>query len=95
MIKKKDKIPTLKIVIKSEWFDEIASGKKKIEYRDISPFWTSRLFDKNGKKRTYDQIEFINGYNADAKRMITKYEGFEKKGKIYHIKVGKILKKSK
>ncbi len=31
--------PTLKIVIKGQWFDEIASKKKKIEYRDVTPFW--------------------------------------------------------
>ena len=84
---------TLKIVIKKIYFDQIASGEKKIEYRVVKPFWQSRLYDANGKKRNYDNIEFINGYNADAKRMITKYEGFEKKGMKYNIKIGKILKK--
>lgn len=93
MIKKNDNKATLIIVIKKEWFDEIASGKKKIEYREIKPFWESRLYDAAGKKRLYDKIEFINGYNVDAKRMITKYEGFERKGKYFNIKVGKILKK--
>jgi hypothetical protein len=83
---------TLKIVIRKIYFDEIASGEKKIEYRDVKPFWQSRLYDANGKKRIYDNIEFINGYNAGAKRMITKFEGFEKKGMKYNIKVGKILK---
>lgn len=86
---------TLKIVIKKQWFDEIASGKKKIEYREVKPFWQSRLYDTNGKKRKYDRIEFINGYNVDANRMITKYEGFEKRANLYHIKVGKILKINK
>ena len=85
----------LKIVIKKIYFDEIASGKKKIEYRDVKPFWQSRLYDANGKKRMYDRIEFINGYNVDALRMGTKYEGFEKKGKLFHIKVGKIIKRDK
>lgn len=83
---------TLKIVIKKIYFDQIASGEKKIEYREVKPFWQSRLNDANGKKRNYDNIEFINGYNADAKRMITKFEGFEKKGMKYNIKLGKILK---
>jgi len=83
----------LKIVIKGEWFDEIASKKKKIEYREYTPFWISRLYDKDGKKRDYDLIEFINGYNTDARRMITKYEGFNKKGDLLHIHIGKIIKK--
>ena len=84
--------PTLKIVIKGEWFDEIIAKKKTIEHRNISPFWTSRLYDKNGKKRTYDLIEFINGYNTNARRLITEFKGFEKKSGKYHIHIGKIKK---
>lgn len=83
----------LKIIIKGEWFDEIASKKKKIEYREYTPFWISRLYDKNGKKRNYDLIEFINGYNTDARRMITEFKGFDKKGAKLHIHIGKIIKK--
>lgn len=84
---------TLKIVIKGEWFDAIASKKKTIEYREVRPFWISRLYEGNGKKRHYDRIEFINGYNKDSRRMITEYGGFFKKGDLFHIHVGKILKK--
>lgn len=85
--------PTLKIVIKAKWFDEIATKRKQIEYRDVSPFWISRLYDKAGKKRHYEYIEFINGYNPTARRVITKYEGFNKKGNLFHIKIGAIIKK--
>ena len=84
---------TLKIVIKSEWFDLIGANEKPIEYRDVTPFWTSRLFDKEGKRRKYDRIEFINGYNKDARRMITGFDGFIIRGKTYNIKIGKIYKK--
>jgi hypothetical protein len=85
---------TLKIVIKKEWFDKIANGTKKTEYRETSPFWQSRLFDKDGKRRKYDRIEFINGYNTDARRMITGFEGFSERDGIYNIKIGKIYKRS-
>ncbi|HRG00818.1 MAG TPA: hypothetical protein PKZ75_06860 [Bacteroidia bacterium] len=85
--------PTLKIVIKGEWFDMIMAKTKVIEYREVTPFWESRLYDKAGKKREYELIEFINGYNSDARRMLTKYEGFSKKGGLFHINIGKILKK--
>ena len=44
------------------------------------------------KKREYELIEFINGYNKDARRMITKYEGFTKKRNLFLINVGKIIK---
>lgn len=85
-------MPTLKIVIKGKWFDEIASGIKKTEYRDVSPFWTSRLFDAEGKRKPYDSIEFINGYNPNARRMVTEFKGFITRGDTYFIKIGKILK---
>jgi hypothetical protein len=81
----------LKIVIKGEYFDLIASKKKKIEYREASPFWQSLLYDTEGKKRSYDKIEFINGYNKNARRMEVKYEGFNKKGELYHILSGEII----
>ena len=83
---------TLKVVIKREWFDQIAAKKKKIECRDVAPFWTCRLYDKYGMNRIYDSIEFINGYNSDARVLLTMFEGFQKKGELYHIHIGKILK---
>ena len=81
----------LKIVIKREYFDEIAAKTKKIEYREMSPFWQSRLYDATGKKRAYDLIEFINGYNKNARRMEVKYEGFKIKGGKFNILLGGIL----
>lgn len=89
---KTDKL-ILKIVIKGEWFDLIAAKKKKVEYRDVTPFWTSRLYDKSGKRRHYDLIEFINGYHTHARRMLVKFEGFEKKAGRYHIHLGRIAKR--
>jgi hypothetical protein len=65
---------------------------KKIEYRDVVPFWTFRLFDTEGKRKKYDQIEFINGYNKDARRLITTFEGFTTRNNTYCIKIGKIIK---
>ncbi|MCF1713031.1 hypothetical protein L0U88_00125 [Flavihumibacter sp. RY-1] len=86
-------INSLKIVIKGQYFDEIASGEKTIEYREVTPFWTSRLFDENGKRRSYDRIEFINGYNTDARRMITGFDGFTTRNNRYNIRIGKIYRK--
>ena len=33
----------LKKTIKRQWYDAILAGKKKIEYREIKPYWTSRF----------------------------------------------------
>jgi hypothetical protein len=86
--------PTLKIFIKVQWFNEIASGRKKIEYREYSQFWISRLYDKEGKKRKYNLIEFINGFKTNAPRMITEFKGFDLKGEEFHIYIGKILSRT-
>jgi hypothetical protein len=84
---------TLKIFIKEKWFNEIAKGDKTIEYREVKPFWDVRLYNKDGKKKPYQYIEFINGMKAASKRMTTEYLGFSKRGNAYQIKIGKVLKK--
>jgi hypothetical protein len=43
-----------------KWFLEILNGKKKIEYRDIKPYWTKRLFT-DGKPKKYNYIIFKKG----------------------------------
>lgn len=34
---------TLHLTLKKKWFDMIASGEKKEEYREIKPYWSQRL----------------------------------------------------
>lgn len=34
---------TLNLTLKKKWFDMIASGEKKEEYREIKPYWMNRL----------------------------------------------------
>ena len=29
--------------LKKEWYEKIRSGEKTIEYREVKPYWTSRL----------------------------------------------------
>lgn len=33
----------LKLVLKRKWWDMIASGEKKEEYREITPYWQTRI----------------------------------------------------
>ena len=35
----------LHLTLKKKWFDMIASGEKKEEYREIKPYWVSRLVE--------------------------------------------------
>ncbi|MGD0467707.1 MAG: hypothetical protein ABSA54_04960 [Terriglobales bacterium] len=56
MQKKCDRLTT---AIKREWLAEIIAGTKKIEYRQIKPYWTKRL-----KSVTVPfELRLINGMN--------------------------------
>lgn len=73
--------------IKRKWFDMIASGEKKEEYREIKPYWTTRfnnnLNEKNRNlinverdlRRKYPlwiDVKFKNGYSKKSPVMICK-----------------------
>lgn len=67
----------LRLVIQKKWFDMILSGVKKEEYRDIKPYYISRLI-KDDKIKKFDIIELINGYQKDAPRAILEIKGIRK-----------------
>jgi hypothetical protein len=54
----------LHLTLKKKWFDMIASGEKKEEYRERKPFWHRRL-----NFQTYDVVEFRNGYGKKVPMM--------------------------
>jgi len=39
---------TLHLTLKKKWFDMIASGEKKEEYRELKPYWVERLLNLTG-----------------------------------------------
>eukprot|EP00927_Polykrikos_kofoidii_P023805 TRINITY_DN21799_c0_g1_i2.p1 TRINITY_DN21799_c0_g1~~TRINITY_DN21799_c0_g1_i2.p1 ORF type:complete len:448 (-),score=82.12 TRINITY_DN21799_c0_g1_i2:111-1415(-) len=43
--------------IKREWFDKIACGDKRVEFREASQFWRRRLLERQGLRR----IRLLNG----------------------------------
>jgi len=61
----------LKLTLKKKWFDMIASGEKKEEYRNAGKWILSRL---EGKQ--YDLIEFKNGYGANVPTIYAEYLGW-------------------
>lgn len=64
--------------IKKKWFEMIASGEKKEEYREIKPYWTKRFenyyeiakfnieLECSNFKEIYYRVVFRNGYQADS-----------------------------
>lgn len=53
--------------LKKEWFEKIKSGEKRFEYRELKPYWTTRIFNEiarcstNGQR--YLECLFVNAYN--------------------------------
>ena len=62
----------LRLTLKRQWFDMIASGEKKEEYREPKSWIFSRL---SGKE--YDVVEFANGYGPNVPTMEVEYLGWE------------------
>lgn len=60
----------LHMTLKKKWFDMIASGEKKEEYREIKPYWASRI---EGKE--FDVVCFRNGYAKDAPTIVVDFLG--------------------
>jgi len=61
----------LRLTLKRKWFDMIASGEKREEYRTLGPWILSRL---EGKE--YDRVEFKNGYGPNVPTMEIEYRGW-------------------
>lgn len=57
--------------IKKQWFDMIKSGEKKEEYRELKPFYISRLGALQGQIL---DICLRNGYSSDSPSLIASCE---------------------
>ena len=91
----------LHLTLKKKWFDLIASGKKKIEYREIKPYWSVRLVNNWTPKIDilnaiiFDEIHFRNGYRKNSPFMRVEWNGLDIgtfDGKLcFAIHLGKVL----
>ena len=74
-----------------EFFAAIAAGTKKIEKRDQTSYWKTRL-----EGQTYDAIRFRNGYGPRVPEMLVEFRGVRKygtgRGGYYAILLGRILR---
>ncbi len=87
----------LHLTLKKKWFDMIASGEKREEYREIKPHWNARLGNKS-----YDAVLFRNGYNKDSPSMLVELKEITAHGigrrewgapwhSVYILRLGRIL----
>ena len=56
----------LHLVLTAKWFDMIASGVKKEEYRAINKYWTNRLVSDSGDIKHFDEVCFHRGYTNNT-----------------------------
>ena|ERR1700679_3471477 len=85
---------TITTTLKRQWFAKIVDGTKKIEYREIKPYWTSRL----SKISTPFRLVLRNGMNPPipvltvrVDRIVPNPKGTARRG-TYALHIGRILK---
>jgi hypothetical protein len=82
----------LSLVVYKAYFDAIVSGEKTIEYRSASWYWIKRLIDPEGKERQFDEVEFRNGYQKNARRAVFVCKGVKWVGPKFEIHIGERLR---
>jgi hypothetical protein len=86
------RLPLLQLNLLRQFFDQIALGRKKTEYRDVSDYWTARLAN-----REYRGIRFRNGYakrgapimDVELKTIRIVRDG---RKRLYAVDLGKIIR---
>ena len=74
----------LHLTLKKRWFDLIATGQKKREYRQLKPYWEKRLLHgPDGEPNEFDEVWFRNGYRKSAPFMRVKCENIALSGKAW------------
>lgn len=63
----------LQMKIKRVHFDSILKGEKKIEYREVKPYWTQRL-----EGQDVSMLRLTAGYRRDAPSLIVGVRGVKK-----------------
>jgi hypothetical protein len=86
------KTRVLKLTLRKEPFALIAAEVKKIEYRDVKPYWDVRLMNKDGTIKKFELIEFRHGYKVDAPRIVVEHVGTKVEGDKYCIYLGPLVK---
>jgi hypothetical protein len=75
----------LTLSLYKEYFDQILSGEKKIEYRQRSEHWDKRL------SKQYDTVKFINGYGNDRPWLVCQVTKIEKDNYEWRVHLGEVL----
>ena len=79
-------------VLAYEFYDQIKSGKKRIEYREISDYWSHLLWD-DGRAKLVKRIRFNRGYrNPETMTLLVKKIVRDEEEGVFEIHLGKRIK---
>jgi hypothetical protein len=81
-----DRITT---TIKLEWLGEIAAGRKRVEYREIKPYWIRRL----SKIEPPFELRPINGMQSKAPELTVVVQRVRKNSRsgFFELLLGKVV----
>ena len=80
----RDRITT---TIEREWLAEIVAGTKKIEYRQIKPYWTKRF----AKVSVPFELRLLNGMNPPVPEVTVLIRKITRRGREYRLHIKKVL----
>lgn len=73
--------------LKRQWFAEIVDRKKRIEYRNVKPYWTSRL----KKVRAPFRLVLRNGMTPPVLVLTVRIDKVVKRNGNYDLHIGRVL----
>lgn len=89
-----DRLDVITTTLKRQWFVEIVEGRKRVEYREIKPFWTQRP----RKVKTPFKLVLRNGMNPPVPVLTVRIDRIVPSPKhrprsgTYALRIGRVLK---
>lgn len=79
----------------SEDFAKFSKENLRSRFREDTSHWKSRLVDKDGNFKKFDEIKVVNGYKSDSPTMIFEFKNIvpatDENGKIgFEINFGEV-----
>ena len=65
------------MILKKAPYVVMKTSEKKYEYRDNTPYWRTRLYQKNGEIKSFTHVEFSNGYQKNRPQFTCEFKGVE------------------
>ncbi len=50
----------------AKWFEKLVNWQVQYKYRELKPYWESRLLNKDWSPKEFDEIHIKNWYRPDS-----------------------------